>query len=257
MASSLDGTQLVAGADLDTIISTPAVATSPVEFTLFPKLPLELRRKVWREAITPRVIYILKDDSADRLRWKAITSGTIALLAVNTESRSEGLMIYETPFTTGGISGQEASCRGPCYVNFAHDLIYINFIHLQHCFNIIFVDEMQHQDRFLNIALDMESIKHVTDQLRYIVFDNDIGNPYRSNAWTWDNFVLRNIKELVMVEDHTQGRANAKKIILSERTHQLTFVKAATETAFAAFKHSFPDALLPELSTCHRLLSLH
>jgi len=182
IASNFNGTQLVAGVDLDTAFSPPAVVIPPVKLTLFPKLPLELRRKTWREAITPRVIYVLKDKSADRLHWKVTTSSIIALLAVNAESRSEGLRMYGTPFSTGGISGQEASCRGPCYVNFDHDLIYINFIHLQHCFNMIFVDEMQHQDRLLNVALDMESIKHVTDQLRYIVFDSSIGNHYRSNA---------------------------------------------------------------------------
>jgi len=58
----------------------------------------------------------------------------------------------------------------------------------------------------------------------------------------------------VIVEDYTQGHAKAKEIMLSERKHQLASVKATTESAFAAFKEDFPDAVLPKLSTCHRLL---
>ncbi|PVH84947.1 hypothetical protein DL98DRAFT_651251 [Cadophora sp. DSE1049] len=255
MTSNLNGVQSVPGVDLGAAsYPSTTIAVPQVNFTLFPKLPLELQRKIWREAITPRIIYILKDDSAERLTWKAITSSTIALLSVNAESRSEALKMYEKPFNKHGIPGQESDCHGPCYVNFAQDLIYINFIHLNFCFNMIFVDGMLPQDRFMNVALDMTSLECVKDELLYIVHDKENPSPLGTCVWTWDKCKLRLIKELVVVVGHIQDRNNPKKILLSEKTSRATPVKKSTEAAFAEFKTRFPNVVLPELSTCYELL---
>ncbi|KAG4437706.1 hypothetical protein IFR05_006789 [Cadophora sp. M221] len=87
-----------------TSIEAVEEAVEETGFTLFPRLPLELRRKIWREAITPRTIYLLMDDTHEQRYWKVITSSAISLLSVNSESRSEGLKMYERPFDTDCVS---------------------------------------------------------------------------------------------------------------------------------------------------------
>ncbi|KAH7418053.1 hypothetical protein BKA64DRAFT_635205 [Cadophora sp. MPI-SDFR-AT-0126] len=251
--SNLTNAHSVTSINLGSTSSVTATATPPVKFTLFPKLPIELRRKVWRKAITPRIIFILEDDSVEGVIWKAITSGTIALLSVNTESRSEALTMYETPFNPCRISGQEAARRGPCYVNFAHDLIYINYLHFSFGFNIIFVDDMLPQGQFMNLALDIDSLERLQEELPFFR-DNVYSDPLEVCGWTWDQCKLRFVKELVVVVGHMQDPNNSKKIILSEETSGIESVKKSTEAAFADIKTQFPNVVFPEFSSCYRLL---
>ncbi|KAK0112912.1 hypothetical protein ONS95_014633 [Cadophora gregata] len=239
------------------VTSSSASAMPPVKFTLFPKFPLELRLKVWREAITPRVITILRDESADRVTWKATTSSAIALLSVNVESRAESLKMYEKPFDTSAIPGQESDRRGPCYVNFAHDLIYINFIHLNYCFKEIFVEGMvAAEDQFMNIALDEDSLTSIKTELYYMIQDKkwQLTHPdTQLGPWTWERSRLRNVRELVMVVDPSPHGTNSNNNTLGDETPDGIFIKKSTEFVFAAFKALHPNVIVPELSTCYLL----
>ncbi|KAH7336160.1 hypothetical protein BKA65DRAFT_552824 [Rhexocercosporidium sp. MPI-PUGE-AT-0058] len=227
----------------------------PVVFTLFPLLPLELRRKIWRDAITPRTIYVLRNGKGVPWSWKLITSSTISLLSSNRESRSEGLQMYEQLFSTCHISGQGSECHGPCYVSFAYDLIYINQTILHHNFESIFVDEMLSGDPFMNIALDRRSLHFMESEMKDIADSRDNG----LSSWPWKDCKLKYVKELVLVVDHLRhrdNRHNPPKVVIGDKTHRSTPIKKQFEIIFTNFKSKVPEAILPELSTCYRILDL-
>lgn len=107
---------------------------SPSTFVLFPKLPPELRIKIWRLTIpTDRVVKILaggyaldppdsyvdKEGNTDgRHCFKTRSTETIPiLLHINRESRAEGLRIYELCLGTRFLY--------PVYFNFVNDAIHL------------------------------------------------------------------------------------------------------------------------------------
>ncbi|KAI0848594.1 hypothetical protein F5Y00DRAFT_237855 [Daldinia vernicosa] len=68
--------------------------SSPVEFTLFPSLPVELRFKIWNEAFCPRVVEIHLQGDADSDLTHAIwvsNSDNPAVMSACSESRTLAL----------------------------------------------------------------------------------------------------------------------------------------------------------------------
>lgn len=60
----------------------------------------------------------------------------------------------------------------------------------------------------------------------------------------------------MLVVDHLQHQhgKNPEKVVIGNKTYRRTPIKKTFETKFAAFKLEIPEAVLPELSTCYRLL---
>lgn len=136
--------------DLDTPLSPdpPLVASTSKEmeasnegtkvFHRFPKLPLELRRRIWRftPPLFPRVIEVrarTTDQAWDPLttRHHVVVSGPLVLLSINYEARQELLQFYTTlssnvtlnPITNPGTTSQDISTEPP-RVNLGVDTIY-------------------------------------------------------------------------------------------------------------------------------------
>jgi hypothetical protein len=85
--------------NLPRLLSPEAPSRSTlVEFTLFPRLPLELKQKIWFYAANhPRVIHLVKDGAIKPGRTSRVTaqSKQPAILQATRESRAEGKMYYE------------------------------------------------------------------------------------------------------------------------------------------------------------------
>src|SRR5436190_18405372 len=90
---------------------------SPLKsFTLFPKLPIELRLKIWRDSIQPRMVKVRYDKAHKRCTSFAIP----AILHASRESRYVGLKTYQLCFglENGG---------GGLYFNYDIDAVALNW----------------------------------------------------------------------------------------------------------------------------------
>ncbi|KAN0099196.1 hypothetical protein V8E51_012971 [Hyaloscypha variabilis] len=105
-------------------LEIPSPSTNEkLAFTLFPKLPPELRRQIWHHvASEPRIIYLLPTDRYSSSRSENTTSSRQttypAILATSQESRSEGLRLY-TPYMQLGSS--HWANKGVTYINLGCD----------------------------------------------------------------------------------------------------------------------------------------
>jgi len=87
-------------------------ANMKTKFTFFPRLPLNLRSKVWRcsLALFPRIIELKSMEPLDEHykragpRWLAIPNSKPILLSVNRESRRVLLPYYSAPFQSRKLS---------------------------------------------------------------------------------------------------------------------------------------------------------
>jgi hypothetical protein len=86
---------------------------SLAEFTLFPKLPLEVRHTIWHESLSPRFLTIARR-SKNRARRMGISANYPTILHVNREARTLGLKHYELCFSS--LVG------GPSYFNPLRDV---------------------------------------------------------------------------------------------------------------------------------------
>jgi hypothetical protein len=88
-----------------------------IEFAAFPRLPAELRLKMWRYSFQPRIVNI---------RWSSdlrqyISPNNPAILHVSSEAREEGLKIYRPCFDTTFVSPSVV------YFNFDLDIACIDW----------------------------------------------------------------------------------------------------------------------------------
>jgi hypothetical protein len=91
-------------------------------FTMFLKLPVELRVKIWNISIAPRVLY----EHRNYLNSQFILKGypqIPSILHVNRESREAGLRLYEATYIYGGDKVSEKLKNYKIYVNFSLDTI--------------------------------------------------------------------------------------------------------------------------------------
>jgi hypothetical protein len=68
------------------------------KFTLFPKLPIELRLKIWKESHEPRIIELRFTRNWKMCRYDFIIPKFPAVLHVNKEARLESLKYYKLSF---------------------------------------------------------------------------------------------------------------------------------------------------------------
>ncbi|KAL5326736.1 hypothetical protein ACEPPN_004425 [Leptodophora sp. 'Broadleaf-Isolate-01'] len=91
-------------------------------FTLFPKLPIELRFKIWKDAQPcGRVVDIIFKQSAPDDSFTMVAQPV--LLSVNQESRSETLKIFK--LITPGLYQDAPSPRPPIYIDPLNDYLLI------------------------------------------------------------------------------------------------------------------------------------
>ncbi|KAL2069093.1 hypothetical protein VTL71DRAFT_15431 [Oculimacula yallundae] len=88
----------------------------PLIFTPFPRLPIELRLKIWRLSITPRIVQI----SWSRPKRQCLSPDIPTLLQVSREARSEGQKIYKRVFNT-------SNSAAPVYVAFDLDTVFFRW----------------------------------------------------------------------------------------------------------------------------------
>lgn len=87
-------------------------------FKQFPRLPQEIRLKIWRATIEPRVV---------RIKWSSqllqcVTPDNPTILQVSHESREEGLRTYRPSFDTTNSSGPIV------YANFSLDTVCFDWV---------------------------------------------------------------------------------------------------------------------------------
>jgi 2EXR family len=82
-------------------------------FTLFPRLPQELRLKIWQSTIEPRILPIKWSQQLSQ----CVTQDNPAILRLTHESREEGLKTYRPSFGTASNS------QPVIYANFTLDTV--------------------------------------------------------------------------------------------------------------------------------------
>jgi hypothetical protein len=97
-------------------------------FTLFPRLPSELRLKIWNQAspFFPRVIEVTSqclnsDIPVQGRKWNAMASTILTLLQVNQEARCELLPRYSQPFSLRNLDPYSPAFL---LINYEIDTIY-------------------------------------------------------------------------------------------------------------------------------------
>jgi len=97
--------------------SSSSDANKP-KFTLFPKLPIELRLKIWKESYEPRIIELRTTKKWRTKRYDFFIPKFPAVLHVNKEARVESLKDYKMSF-------KHRQCRRPILFNFSIDTLHI------------------------------------------------------------------------------------------------------------------------------------
>jgi hypothetical protein len=100
-------------------------------FTLFPRLPLELRLKIWRRAFPkPRLVHIGPSCSVcycwshDYLKAKVQHIPLLVTLRINSESRTETLKFYTVIWRD-----EKDNLRQPLYFDHTRDKLYMGYCH--------------------------------------------------------------------------------------------------------------------------------
>jgi hypothetical protein len=88
------------------------------KFPLFPKLPIELRLKIWKESHEPRIIELRLPKNYRSNRYDFVIPKFPAALHVNKEARLESLKDYKMSF-------KHKQCRRPILFNFSIDTLHI------------------------------------------------------------------------------------------------------------------------------------
>lgn len=102
----------------------------PQHFHPFPRLPIELRLKIWGLGIERRIIRLTSTPS--KRIWIARASKTPTLFSVSKEAREEMFRLYDRPFRGSYIrqsSGSKglSSVRRHLHVNLTRDIVYLQF----------------------------------------------------------------------------------------------------------------------------------
>jgi hypothetical protein len=103
----------------------PSEKPTPGSFKLFPKLPLELRRKIWLYAVPrPRIFRLLeRNEDDEEVGWTCMTEDerqTPGILFACWESRAETRKFFQLCFEKAAAASQP-TMRSAVYVNLAID----------------------------------------------------------------------------------------------------------------------------------------
>jgi hypothetical protein len=103
----------------------PSEKPTPGSFKLFPKLPLELRRKIWLYAVPqPRIFNLLeRNEDDEEVGWTCMTEEerqTPGILFACWESRAETRKLFQLCFEKAAAASPP-TMRSAVYVNFAID----------------------------------------------------------------------------------------------------------------------------------------
>ena len=172
---------------LPSLIPYPAMSShliAPRAFTCFPRLPLELRRKIWSNALPARLVAVYPEILTPSLTWNLqIEATTIPILQVSREAREEGLRGY-TKFSCQTPTLRSTECATPlrylqpsslwqlnlvddpetsthCYINLSLDTIYLEYSYDMPSFSIA--------TRFLGTGL--EKVQNLALDYEYCAFD--------------------------------------------------------------------------------------
>jgi hypothetical protein len=100
------------------------------KFHPFPKLPTELKFKIWKLVDSSRSIHLKLQHQSGRLYWAVRASCPLNLLGVSREVRSEILKEYAQPFVKGVLIPLRTCKRERAlenlHFNWAEDMIYVD-----------------------------------------------------------------------------------------------------------------------------------
>ena len=121
-------------------------------FALFPRLPTELRLKIWRQTLPgPRIVEIPSVNIHRRSGWSPVLAGPIAL-QINHESRQETLSFYKLCFSSPNRTSPGT------YINFTVDTVFM----ARNTFGMGAIDDFlapilaQFGDKIQRLALDQQ-----------------------------------------------------------------------------------------------------
>ncbi len=101
-------------------------------FTLFPKLPPELRDKIWNEhcaQLQPRVVdlWATKDSTEEKMKYGTHSQAS-TILHISREARSIGLkyykLLFEEDIQRETVRNVETPKKPHIYVNWEHDILF-------------------------------------------------------------------------------------------------------------------------------------
>lgn len=101
------------------VTQSPAAPRTLENFKLFPKLPIELRFKIWMLSLQHRTIEMRFANNCRSTQYDFVFSKIPAILHVHKESRIEGLRHYKLLF------GHKKQCRRPVYFNSTIDQLHL------------------------------------------------------------------------------------------------------------------------------------
>jgi hypothetical protein len=115
-------------------------------FTLFPRLPPELRLRIWNQGFPffPRVIevtsqFLNSDISVPNRKWSAMASSILTLLQINHEARNELLPRYSAPFSLRNLDPYSPAFL---LINYEIDTIYFRVDVMAHISRDMFFEHI-------------------------------------------------------------------------------------------------------------------
>ncbi|KAG4437727.1 hypothetical protein IFR05_006810 [Cadophora sp. M221] len=97
-------------------VPVSAFRSGTFTFSPFQRLPIELRLKIWRLAVEPRIVHI----EWSRPLRQCLSPDVPSILWVSREARVEGLKTYQPAFNT-------SDSPSPVYVNFELDTVFFRW----------------------------------------------------------------------------------------------------------------------------------
>ncbi|KAE8450292.1 hypothetical protein EG329_006720 [Mollisiaceae sp. DMI_Dod_QoI] len=180
---------------------------SESEFHLFPNLPVELRRHIWRLALPtrPRIITCRKGK-----KWDKIKTHSLPIAAVNVESRTVFLSVYTQLFLTGReyFRANERVRWYPSqlYADLSQDAL---FLHNRFCLGGSITNGPLWLEIFTPSAI--ENVKHV-------IYEFEKMGTFMNEMCAWVNWrelqrqllVFKNLETLVLQLPYWQGYLREK-----------------------------------------------
>lgn len=148
----------------------------PKEFTLFPRLPIELRFKIWEASIEARIVTVdplQRDTVHGPVNKSAVWQKVPAILHTHEESRCWGLRIYRLSFA-------ELLTVRPAYFNFSLDTLSILPWHISRYPGVELIDLCLPSLEKRKARLDecgSEAISFEYENIRHLAVVNIQGDP--------------------------------------------------------------------------------
>jgi hypothetical protein len=226
----------------------PPSASHP-KFHFFPKLPVELRLKIWKLATSSRMIHIKLQHQDGKLHWTAKASCSLNSLSVNREARSEALRQYDQSFNKDLMAPlliRKTDRRlESLHVNWVHDLVYIDIPesledayilwqqkhNFERLFHSVFTTGAVSEGRIRKLAINGTTLT------RGYIGAKSNGS---GKANKWEVEVFKQVQEIVIVVTKRFGGQSSLPFVAKDEKTGSSW-KEKVEAKFAEIKKRRPD----------------